>query len=358
MTLLNLRTLTVAAACLALMGVSACGADENKTSASADAVTIENCGIDVTVEKPPERVYAAYQPAIEIAHALGISDRLIETAFLDSQVLPEYADAQDQVTYVEQLPTREALLATEPDFVLSGYNNVFTEDGAGDESFGTRASLADLGIQSWILSPLCPSADGLSDEAIDPATVSVETIYDDLRDLGVLFDVEDRAEEVIADQQQRIAAVEQAVAGADRPSVAIVLLDEGGGIRVAGGIDFGTQIIEHAGGVNAFADLVERRHVEIDLEELIRRDPDVIVTSTCCDASYTREDGAAEVQTILQNPALAGMSAVRDGAVHPFLFADRAAGVRIAHAIELLASLLHPDAVTPSQEGTSQDGTA
>lgn len=106
--------------------------------------------------------------------------------------------------------------------------------------------------------------------------------------------------------------------------------------------------------MNAFADLVERRHVAIDLEELIRRDPDVILTSTCCDASYTRQDGAEEAQTIVQNPALAGLSAVQNGAVHPFLFADRAAGVRIAHAIELLASLLHPDLAI--QDETGQDG--
>ncbi|WP_134324283.1 ABC transporter substrate-binding protein [Cumulibacter soli] len=350
MTLLHYRRLAVVAACLGLVGTSACAANANDRSSAADAVTVENCGIDVTVSEPPERVYAAYQPAIEIAHALGISDRLIETAFLDAQVLPEYTQAQSEVPYVEKLPSREAMLATAPDFILSGYNNVFTEDGAGDEGFGTRASLAELGIQSWILSPLCPSEDGLSDEAIDPASVDVETIYDDLNDLGVLFDVEERAEEVIADQQQRIAAVEQALAGVDTPSVAIVLLDEGGGIRVAGGIDFGTQIIEHAGGVNAFADLVDKRHVDIDLEELIDRDPDVIVTSTCCDASYTREDGVEEVQTLMQNPALAGMSAVQSEQVYPFLFADRAAGVRVAYAIELMASLLHPDLVPPSED--------
>ncbi len=113
MTPLNRRTLSVAAACLTLISASACGADE-ENAASADSMTVENCGIDVTVEAPPERVYAAYQPAIEIAHALGISDRLIETAFLDAQVLPEYADAQEQVPYVEKLPSREALLATGP----------------------------------------------------------------------------------------------------------------------------------------------------------------------------------------------------------------------------------------------------
>jgi iron complex transport system substrate-binding protein len=334
------------AAVVALLAAG-CASDaaEPSNRADAEAVTVENCGIDVTVNQPPARVYAAYQPATEIAHALGITDRLVGTAYLDSQVLPEYAEAQQGVPYVAQLPSRDGLLAAEPDFVLSGYNNFFSE-GSGDTSVGTRASLAELGIESWILSPLCPSADGLSDEGIDPATVRVDTIYQDLRDLGTLFDAEAQAEDVIADQQQRIAAVEQAVTGAERPSVAIMLVDEDGGYRVAGGIDFGTQILEHAGGVNAFADLTQRRHVDVDIEELIRRDPDVILTSVCCDISYTRESGAQEAAALARNPALAGVAAVRNGQVHPYLFSDRAAGVRAAHAVEVVASILHPDRVS------------
>lgn len=334
------------AAAFVVMTVASCSGDSSEQAAPSTgaAVTVQNCGIDVSVTAPPQRVFAAYQPATEIAHALGITDRLVGTAYLDSQVLPEYADAQQQVPYEPQLPTREALLATEPDFVLSGYNNFFSE-GSGDTSVGTRASLSDLGIQSWILTPLCPSADGLSDEAIDPASVRVDTIYQDLRDLGEIFAVPDRAEEVIADQQARISAVEEAVAGADRPSVAIMLIDDDGGYRVAGGIDFGTQILEHAGGVNAFADLTQRRHVDVDVEEIIRRDPDVILTSVCCDISYTADSGAEEAATLAANPALAGVAAVRNGQVHPYLFSDRAAGVRAAHAVEVVASILHPDRV-------------
>lgn len=339
-------TRAAVSAAFVIAAVAGCSSSSSQQTAepSTEAVTIENCGIDVTVDQPPQRVYAAYQPATEIAHALGITDRLVGTAYLDSQVLPEYAEAQQGVPYVPQLPTRDGLLAAEPDFVLSGYNNFFSE-GSGDTSVGTRGSLSELGIQSWILSPLCPSQDGLSDEAIDPASVRVDTIYQDLRDLGTIFDAEEQAEVVIADQQQRIAAVEEAVAGADKPSVAIMLVDDDGGYRVASGIDFGTQIIEHAGGVNAFADLTQRRHVDVDVEEIIRRDPDVILTSVCCDITYTAESGAEEAAGIADNPALAGVAAVRNGQVHPYLFSDRAAGVRAAHAVEVAASILHPDRV-------------
>ncbi|MBB3664072.1 iron complex transport system substrate-binding protein [Prauserella sediminis] len=313
-------------------------------SAAGGATSRTNCGIDVATGDPPQRIYAAYQPAIELAHALGVSDRLAGTAFLDAKVLPEYADRQADVDYLPSLPSREALLQANPDFVLSGFNGFFAEQGA-DSSVGTRASLREVGVQSWILSPLCPSEDGLTDQSIDPATVKVENIYRDLRDLGALFGVEDNAEAVISDMRERIATVEKQVAGVDRPSVAIVSPNEDGTYGVASGIDFGSHIIERAGGTNAFADLSKKRNIDVGAEELVKRDPDVILTDACCDASMTEQDARPEADAILHDPALSGLTAVENKAVHPFLFADRSAGVRAAHSVELVASVLHPDRV-------------
>ena len=337
----RLSALTVGMSGLALVA-AACSPSTDSGRSADGATTVQNCGLDVSVEGPPERVYAAYQPAIEIAHALDLGDRLVGTAFLDSEVLPEYAEAQKESEYVESLPSRDALLATEPDFVLSGFNGVFAEDGDGT-SFGTRGSLAELGVQSWILSPLCPSEDGATDEAIDPATVDLETLHDDIRALGELFDVEEKAEEVIADQVERIEAVQDRVADEEPVRVGFVTIRDDGTYSVAGGIDFGSRIIEAAGGENVFADLTDKRNVDVDVEEIISRDPDVILTSACCDATLTREDAEDEVQEILDVEALSGVSAVREEQVHPFLFADRSAGVRVAHAVELLAGILHPE---------------
>ncbi len=323
---------------LTALALSACAGTEGDDA--VEGATTQNCDLQVSVDAPPERVFAAYQPAIEIVHALGLQDRLVGTAFLDSEVLPEYAEAQSEVEYLPKLPSRDVLLAENPDFVLSGFNGVFAADGDGT-SFGTRASLAELGVESWILSPLCPSEDGRTDEAIDPATVDLETLHDDIRALGELFDVEERAEEVIADQVERIEAVQDRVEGKDRPTVAFLSVGDDGGLRTAGGIDFGSRIIEAAGGENVFADLTESRNLDVDLEEVVRRDPDVILTSSCCDGALTREDAEVDVQKIRDLDALSGVSAVREDRVYPFLFADRSAGVRVAHAVELLADLLH-----------------
>lgn len=332
-------TITIALAVLA-----GCSGGTGGTGDDADAVTAENCGIEVSVSEPPQRIYALYRPAAEIAHALGISDRLVETSFHGSQVLPDYVQAQEQVPLLSNLPSREALLATEPDFVLSGFGTGFSADGP--DSIGTRASLAELGIPSWVISPFCPTEDGKTDQEVDPADVRVEAVWEDLRDLGRLFDVEAAAaEQVIADQTSRITAVEQAVAGADRPTVAIVGPQDDGTFQISGGIDFVTELIERAGGVNAFADVTDTRNIWVDAEELIECDPDVILTTTCCDAAFTRQDGQSDVAEILGHPALAGLTAVENQAVHPFLFEDRGAEVRMAQAVEIIASVLHPDLV-------------
>lgn len=332
----------VFAAVLSLSLVAACG-PAAQAGPGAGAITVKNCGIDVTVDGPPQRVFAAYQPAVEMAHALGISDRLVGTAYLDAEVLPEYADAQAKAKYFKNLPSREELLSLNPDFVLSGFNDVFSAAGS-DASFGSRKSLADLGVRTWIFSPLCPTADGKGDEAIDPATVSMDNVYADLRDLGRLFGVEDRAEQVIADQRRRIAAVETAVQGAPRPTVAILRPGlEGGGLTVSGGPDFGTVLIRQAGGVNAFADLTAKRNVKISVEEFIERDPDYVLVSGCCDASLTPAATTPDVNKILRDPAFANLKAVRNKHVIPWLFANHSAGVRGASTTENLARLVHPD---------------
>ncbi|ONI67271.1 ABC transporter substrate-binding protein [Kribbella sp. ALI-6-A] len=324
--------------------VAACGGTA-EAGPSPTATTVKNCGLDVTVDGPPERVFAAYQPAIELAHALGLSDRLVGTAFLDSEVLPEYAAAQRDRKYYKNMPSREELLSLNPDFVLSGFNDIFSAAGS-DGSFGSRKSLSDLGVQTWIFSPLCPSADGKGDEAIDPSTVSMDNVYADLRDLGTLFGVRDRAEQVIADQQKRIAAVEAAVKDAERPTVAIVRPGlEGGGMTVSGGPDFGTVLIRQAGGVNAFAGLTSKRNVKISVEEFLKADPDYILISACCDATLTEAQAQPDVAKLLRNPAFANLTAVKNKHVVPWLFAHHSAGVRGASSTELIAKIIHPDLV-------------
>ncbi|MDS1270600.1 ABC transporter substrate-binding protein [Lipingzhangella sp. LS1_29] len=319
------------------------GGDGGTTDEGGQAAgdTIQNCDIEVPADEAPERVFAAYQPAIEMAHALGISDRLVGTAYLDAEVLPEYAEAQEAQEYYANIPSREELLNHDPDFVLSGFNGVFAD--GGDGSFGTRTELRELGIESWIFSPLCPSEDGGTDESIDPSTVTMDSIYADLHDLGTIFGVEERAEEVVTEMQETVSETEEIVAEAeDTPSVVIGRPDDEG-FRVTGEPDFSTVLLEHAGAENPFADLDEARNIDVSTEELIERDPDYILVDVCCDAEMTAADAADGVAEIRNDPALANVTAVEEDQVLEFTFADRSAGVRSAPVVAEIAEMVHPE---------------
>lgn len=338
------KSAVVSATAAMIALIAGCGSDDaGETDRSAAAVTVENCDRQVSVTAPPERVYATYQPSAEMMSALGLGDRLVGSSFFDAEFLPEYADGLRGVPYSENNPTREALLATKPDFVFAGYGTVFAADTP--DGVGTRASLEKLGIQSYVLTPFCPTEDGKTDQEVDPADVSIDAVYEDLLTIGRIFGVEDKARSLIDDYKDRITTVETAVKGAEKPTVAYVRPQEDGTFQVCTGVDFGTRIIEAAGGVNAFEDVTSTRNIYVDAEELIKRDPDVILTNSGFGVDYTLDDAMGNVNTIVDNPAFAGLTAVRNNAVHPSLFADRSAGVRTAHAVEQMASLIHPDLV-------------
>lgn len=337
----RIRNASLVALCAVLTTTSCGSPDAASENAGGNAETVHNCDIDVEIsaENPPERVFAVYQPAIEMAHALGISDRLVGTAYLDAKVIDDYANAQEGQKYYPEIPSREKLLSRKPDFVISGFNGVFTTDG----QFGTRASLRELGVESWIFSPLCPSEDGRGDQAIDPSTVTMDSIYGDLRDLGTVFGVEERAEEVVAGMEETVADVEDAVGDVENEPEVMVARPSDDGFRAAAGSDFATEMIDLAGGTNAAADVENERHANFGTEEIIARDPDHIFVDVCCDADMTAADAAPSVEEITSDPALANVTAVEEGNVHEWTFADRSAGVRSARVAADIARTIHPD---------------
>ena len=74
------------------------------------------------------------QPATEIMLALGLQDRMVGTAYLDDEVLPEYAAYARVPVLAKEYPSKEKLLEAEPDFVYTSFNSAFSDEGAGDRA--------------------------------------------------------------------------------------------------------------------------------------------------------------------------------------------------------------------------------
>ena len=169
---------------------------------------------------------------------------------------------------------------------------------------------------------------------------SLDHVSHTMRELGVRLGRIPSANAAAAAVEQELSDVRQRVRNLPRPSTALVFGREPGalrGIYVSGGAGFLHELIETAGGRNAFAD-VARESVQASAETLLTRRPSVIVELRTADASPDRIEAERAVWS-----RLAGVPAVRDGRVifltDPVMSIP---GPRIGHAARLLAAALHP----------------
>lgn len=320
-------TAAVLAACLLLAGaLTACDVDQ-ATRARGPAppgfpVTITNCGVTTTYQRPPRRVVTMNQHATEIMLALGLAGRMVGTAYLDDRILPRYREEYRKIPVLsERYPSYEVLLKAAPDFVYGGFASAFSEQAGR-----SRDRLRDAGIRTYL---------NVQDCANEPTTMRL--LWQELRTVAKIFGVERRALELIANLRARLTEVDSALAGAE--PVNVLVYNGGTKVpRVAGGNGIANEIVRLAGGRNVFAGLDEERAVDVSWEQLAHRRPDVIVL-----VYYGDTSPAEKKRFLLSKPALAGTPAVRNGRFAALPLSATVLGIRAPRAVGELARQLHPE---------------
>ncbi|MCG7285767.1 putative F420-0 ABC transporter substrate-binding protein, partial [Cellulomonas sp. ACRRI] len=283
-------------------------------------VTLDNCGTEVTVGSPPERVVAIKSTSIEMLLALGLEDRLVGTAFADGPVPDEYATAYDAVPVLsDKVPGQEALLEVQPDFVYAGWESNFSDDGAGE-----RSALQGLGIGTYVSPAAC------KEEGYMPDPLTFDGLFDEIREVASVFGVEDRAEDLIAEQQAELDGVQP-------PAAATTALWYSSGTDtpyVGAGIGAPQMIMDAAGLTNIFAD-VHDTWTSAGWEQVVAADPDVIVL---VDATWNTAE--SKIAMLEGNPATSQLTAVKEHRYLTVPFPAAEAGVRNADAVVSLSEQL------------------
>ena len=164
-----------------------------------------------------------------------------------------------------------------------------------------------------------------------------------LRELGKRVGRETEAEGAAAKIQAALDDIRRRVSGRAKPRVVLVFGRESGalrGIYASGGVGFLSDMLDVAGGVNAFAD-VKRESVQATTELILARRPDVIVELSGREATEEERRTMRRDWNVLQS-----VPAVRNDRV--YLIADQRVvvpGPRVAEGTRLLAATLHPDAM-------------
>lgn len=299
-----MRTVPILSACLGALVLTGCGAAADSGAGGAREVTVSNCGTDVTVASPPERVVMLKSGAVPYLSALGVMDRVTARAgaypseYYDEQTLaaldevPLLTDEMDASGHLQI--SKEVVIAEEPDLVLGEVDNL------------SRSTLGAVDIPLIEEPALCASG-----ADTDP---SYDDVSDQLELYGEVFDREEEAAEAAAALEDRVAAVRERVAGAPTRSAAVLYPTVGGGTTYAyGSASMAQPQLEAAGLDNVFAD-TDERVFEVTLEELLGRDPDVLVLL------HSDGDPAAVRAALEDLPGAEELTAVREGQVMTQLF--------------------------------------
>lgn len=267
--------------------------------------------------EPPSRAITLNQHVTEIMLALELQDHMVGTAYIDDEILPQYQSAYQSVPVLaEEYPSREVIMAQDPDFIYGGFRSAF-----GDDAAGSQEELNQLGIGTYLTSAICNvgSADTLND------------VYADIRAIGDIFGVADRADALVKAMSEEVAdAVTQADSTGD--ALRVFMFDSGDDSPyTAVCCSMFTNMIETAGAENIFDD-VDGRWKTVSWEEVIDRDPELIVL-TEADWSTSQE----KIDLLLSNPALADITAVKEQRFVVLQFSSLVPGIRNATAIAELA---------------------
>ncbi|MEL7976070.1 putative F420-0 ABC transporter substrate-binding protein [Isoptericola sp. F-RaC21] len=297
---------------------------DSSSGGTAYPLTLDNCGVETTLEAAPQRVVTIKSSTTEMLLALGLGDRIVGSAFLDGPVPDSLADAAADVPAVaepmaEQVPGAEAVLGLEPDLVYAGWESNLTADGAGD-----RATLAKLGVATYVSPAACKAPEYM------PDPLTFDDVFAEIDEVGEVFDAADAADDLVATQKDALASVTPDDRGLDA-----LWYSSGDDIPYVGaGIGAPQMIMDAVGLENVAAD-VHDTWTSFSWEQAIEADPDVIVL---VDATWNSAE--QKIERLESNPATARMTAVREGRYLTVPFPASEAGVRNVDAVVDLSAQL------------------
>lgn len=269
-------------------------------------VTVQDCnGRSTTYDKAPERVVTFDPSVVESLLLLGLKDRI--AGYTDFQTpeqrwVPTKADmdALKRINDGTNYPSKEAVVALSPDLVMSIYPSALLNNA----TLPNRDGWAKLGVKSYLTQSGC-------DQGTTPRT-DLSLLYTDLRNFGLIFGVQDRAEAEITKLQARVEALQAKAKAAGLKPLTIWTYSGEDDPYPAGAVNTANAIITLAGAKNAFADLLKSWDT-VSWEEVVTRNPDVIWLMTAAGSGYIEEAEGIK-QKLAADPRLTNVTAVRNAA--------------------------------------------
>lgn len=279
--------------------------DALRTSYPLEVINFDGEGNAFTqvFEKAPERVVATTQGSIETLLKLGLGSKIVGAANIISD-FPEDIQAEGEALPVisEQWPPMELVLGESPDLVM-GRAMDFHE---GEYGLGTVQGYKDIGINSYIWAS--SSVTG---------SPKMEDIISDVRNIGLIFDVQEKANAYADELQEKLDKVKAAMEGQPGGKTALMITDFDGSTYGQYGAKAKLQndFLAKLGYENATQDA----GTSLGLETMIALSPDMIIYIGYKDSTLEPEEA---VKNLLAQESLQKVPAIANQAVYIVPFND------------------------------------
>lgn len=327
--------------CLLTAGLlAACGANTDNGATSnvpGYPKKIENCGRTITIEKPPRSAVSLNQGSTEILLSLGLADRMVGTATWTDPVLKHLEKANSKVPRLaDNAPSFERVLAEEPDFVSASFVSTVQE-------VSSRKDFAELGVPVYISPAECVKNNKGDGDGVRDQRLNMKTVFDEIRDLAKIFDVQARGDKLVEQLRGRIDKASEKI-DASRVSMLYWFANKESpymaGCCGAPGI-----ITREIGAKNVFDD-TKKEWPQINWETVAARNPDVLVMGDLTRRSQSAETAARKIEFLESNPVTKHMKAVREQRYIKLSGAAMNPSIRTVNGVEKVAAKLREFGLT------------
>lgn len=299
-----------------LLLLGACGGDDQSAGAGPAGrfpLTVPSCERTVTIEQPAKRVLTVASDSATALAAIGAADLIIARSAEGGAPLGPYEDKLRDIPQITTNgePSREVIIGQQPDLVVS-YAGLDTP----------AADLEAAGIDSIVPSWRCDT------------TADFDGIYRTLETYGQILGTEDVATKTVADLRSRVDAVTRQFQGSSARTAANVYVSENQ-VRVYGGPSMSNTVLTTLGLTNVFAD-VNKRVTEVSTEELLARNPDVILL-TFGGSETSIKNGADAERALRGMTPLDQLTAVRENRLIAINFTYLVGGPLAIDGLETIA---------------------
>lgn len=291
-------------------------------SAAAAEITVDSCNRQITFDAPPKAAISNDVNLTEMMLALGLADRMVGyTGISGWKTLDEGMrsgiDALPELS--AKYPSKEVLVGADADFYFAGWNYGMKVGGEV-----TPETLAPFGIDVYELTESCIHIG-------DKPKVSMDDMYNDLRNLGKIFAVEDKATSLIEGYQAELTAFTDGLETGD--PLRVFVYDSGEDTPFTAGLyAMPTALIEAAGGTNIMDDF-EKSWGTVTWEAVVERNPEVVVI-----VNYGNVTAAEKRAFMMNNPAFANLDAVKNDRFVVLEYVEATPGPRNINAVQKLAA--------------------